>query len=137
LKEEKARNAAYYVAHREERIAHSVAYNAGHKEEVAIYNAAYIAARKLEVLNAYGGPVCVCCGETLIQGLSIDHVNGDGAAHRKTVTSGPAFYRWLKQHNYPPGYQVLCFTCNFAKAASDHCPHRDVYATIAESWQAA
>jgi hypothetical protein len=73
---------------------------------------------KVAAFDAYGGSVCRCCGETELEFLSIDHVNEDGAAHRKELSGsggGHDMYRWLRLHNYPPGFQVLCMNCNFAK----------------------
>lgn len=69
-------------------------------------------------------PDCACCGTT--EGLTIDHVNGGGNAHRSEVigTANPgsqAFYRWLVTNSFPPGYQVLCLRCNSSKGASEHC----------------
>jgi hypothetical protein len=79
----------------------------------------------MEAFDAYGGAKCACCGETLFEGLTIDHINGDGKAHRKVAGAGTGLYRWLKLHDFPPGFQVLCATCNLAKGTGDHCPHKD------------
>lgn len=114
---------AYYQTHREEVLA----YRRANKEQVRASVERCAARIKLEVFNAYGGPRCACCGETLLQGLGIDHINGDGAGHRKqTPGTGTPFYYWLRRHNYPSGFQVLCATCNVAKGTSDHCPHKDL-----------
>ena len=43
---------------------------------------------KDEVFNAYGGYVCVCCGETRRIFLTLDHINGGGTNHRKKVGGG-------------------------------------------------
>jgi hypothetical protein len=78
------------------------------------------------VLVHYSGgqPACSCCGEKHDEFLSIDHINGDGADHRRMIGSG-ATYRWLTNNNFPPGFQVLCMNCNFAKGhACGGCPHR-------------
>jgi hypothetical protein len=78
---------------------------------------------------AYGGYVCLCCGETQHAFLSLDHVNGDGRQHRKEVGgcgSGSRLYLWLKRHGYPAGmFQVLCMNCNFAKGHFGVCPHQE------------
>lgn len=132
--ERKATNAKYSASHKNEIAARAKAYRASEhgralKSEynTAHYNgpdrAARSAALKLAALNAYGGPVCACCGETLIQGLSIDHIAGDGAKHRREMSS-KMLYGWLKANGYPPGYQVLCMTCNFAKGDGPICPHQ-------------
>jgi hypothetical protein len=77
---------------------------------------------KLEVFRAYGGPICKCCKESDPKFLTIDHVNNDGAAHRKTFKG--SIYAWLKARHYPPGFQVLCFNCNSARALWGVCPHQ-------------
>lgn len=77
------------------------------------------------VFAAYGGPVCVCCGESHREFLQIDHVNNDGASHRRTEKGATALYSWLVKRNFPVGFQVLCVNCNFAKSAYGRCPHQD------------
>jgi hypothetical protein len=82
-----------------------------------------------EVLTAYavGGVIaCRCCGEDEEKFLAMDHVNNDGAAHRKRPEhgTGNGFYIWLKRNGWPPGFQILCHNCNFAKSAHGVCPHR-------------
>lgn len=66
---------------------------------------------------AYGGAFCARCGEASVQCLTIDHVNNDGAQHRKTFTPGK-INRWLRLNNYPKGFQVLCRNCNWLKHAN-------------------
>jgi hypothetical protein len=74
------------------------------------------------VLNHYGHK-CACCGEDRYEFLSVDHMNGDGAAHRRVIGGGKAIYRWLVKHNFPDGFQILCHNCNFAMGAYGYCPH--------------
>ena len=67
---------------------------------------------KQEVINHYGGK-CACCGESHPSVLCIDHINNNGTEHRKSIGGGSAvIYRWLKNNNYPEGFQLLCFNCN-------------------------
>jgi hypothetical protein len=74
------------------------------------------------VIAAYGGK-CFCCGETLFEALTIDHVNGNGKADRKG-RGGSAFYAWLVRNNFPKdGYRLACMNCNFALGKYGHCPH--------------
>lgn len=77
---------------------------------------------KLEVFNAYGGAKCVCCGDEHIEFLTIDHINNDGAKHRKKIFRKSMYY-WLRKNNYPNGFQVLCMNCNFSKGKFGYCPH--------------
>lgn len=84
---------------------------------------------KVQTFEAYGGCSCACCGETGIDFLTIDHIGGGGNRHRQELFggrrgSGYDFYGWLKKQGYPPGYQVLCFNCNFAKWKLGECPHQ-------------
>jgi hypothetical protein len=76
---------------------------------------------KANVMSHYGGR-CVCCGETELVFLTIDHISGGGTKQRKETGPGTAFYRWLQKNDYPIGYQVLCHNCNFAKTMGP-CPH--------------
>lgn len=74
----------------------------------------------------YGGWECTCCGNSMREALQIDHVNNDGAEHRKGTGCGTGikFYRWLKASGYPPGFTVLCASCNTAKQLNGGiCPH--------------
>ena len=84
--------------------------------------------RRLEVLARYGG-TCACCGEDRFVMLTIDHVFGDGALHRKALMSasrsahhGAMIYRWLINNGFPPGFQVLCRNCQAAKGQQSECP---------------
>lgn len=80
------------------------------------------AALKRRVLDAYGGPVCVGCGEDCFEVLQVDHVGGGGHRHALKLGDGDwvkgrsMMYRHLRDENFPPGYRVLCPTCN-VKAA--------------------
>lgn len=76
------------------------------------------------VFGHYGW-TCACCGTS--DGLTIDHVNGDGKAHREQLFSGKRggqgsqFYRWLIKNNFPEGYQTLCRPCNASKKEGARC----------------
>jgi len=81
---------------------------------------------KIEVLRHYGKDqiVCVCCGETHIEFLCIDHIHGGGSQHRKEVGSGWKFYMWLKRNSFPEGFRTLCHNCNAARGIFGYCPHK-------------
>ncbi len=74
---------------------------------------------KLDVLYHYsnGTLKCGCCGENDFNSLTIDHINNDGAKHRKKISigSGQSIYQWLIKNNFPEGFQVLCMNCNCIK----------------------
>lgn len=76
------------------------------------------------VLSAYTR-FCACCGETNRMFLTVDHMNGGGAAHRKQSGGSDGVLRWLRDHGYPAGFQILCFNCNCGRARNgDVCPHQ-------------
>lgn len=94
-----------------------------------------VLALKLETLSAYGGK-CACCQENKIEFLTIDHIDGNGAEHRKSIgldygsnektVAGHNFYRWLKLNGFPKdNFQILCFNCNYAKHVYGVCPHHN------------
>lgn len=70
-----------------------------------------------QVLTLYGG-FCIVCGENQLAFLAIDHMNNDGAEHRRSVGNGHRLYRWLRTNNFPSGYQVLCHNHNWLKYLS-------------------
>jgi len=73
---------------------------------------------------AYGGFRCACCGEDEEMFLSLDHINNDGAAHRKTMDRRK-IYKWLARNGFPKTFQVLCMNCNHGKARNGGvCPHQ-------------
>jgi hypothetical protein len=80
---------------------------------------------KLQAFEAYGGCTCVCCGESHHMMLSLDHVENDGAQHRRgSPANQHNLARWVKAQGYPPGFQVLCYNCNIGKHRNNGvCPH--------------
>ena len=71
---------------------------------------------RYEAIDHYssGSFRCVNCWESHYEFLEIDHINGGGNEHKRTIkeTSLPV---WLRNNNYPPGFQVLCSNCNNKK----------------------
>lgn len=86
-----------------------------------------------QVLKVYGGgdfPKCACCGEDIVEFLTIDHVDGKGNDHRREIgrnimTGSTGLYSWLRKNNFPEGFRVLCFNCNCAIAIHGKCPHKE------------
>ena len=78
---------------------------------------------KKVVFDHYGHQ-CSCCGEDEPKFLTIDHVNNDGAEHRKTVPAGSTLFRWLFKNEFPKDFRVLCFNCNSGRFHNGgECPH--------------
>ncbi len=125
----KEQNAEAYRENRVERIVKAGERKRENRERYNGYNRTSRRRLRSEVMAAYGGehPACKCCGEDIDQFLAIDHLDGGGNAHRRsiygTATAGDRFYRWLRDNGFPPGFQILCHNCNFAKSAYGVCPH--------------
>lgn len=82
---------------------------------------------KMELLSHYSNNSlkCACCGESIFEFLTIDHINGGGNKHRKSFSG--SFYEWLKKNDFPEGYQVLCYNCNCGKRVNRGiCPHKNL-----------
>lgn len=79
---------------------------------------------RLLALHHYG-TTCGCCGTD--DDLTIDHVRGDGAAHRKRLSGstrgggGTQLYAWLRREGFPEGFQTLCRRCNRSKGNGPRC----------------
>ncbi len=84
--------------------------------------------RKQAVVAYYsqGANKCACCGEGNIKFLTIDHIEGGGNEHRRSIGFwGNKFYCWLIKEKFPLGYQVLCFNCNMGRSMWGTCPHQE------------
>ena len=95
------------------------------RQQARVYNTKL----RLEVFSHYcgGAPLCQCpgCHTTFIEFLQLDHMNGDGARHRKENNLGTGaarLWRWVRKMGYPEGFQVLCRNCNGAKFTRAKCP---------------
>jgi 5-methylcytosine-specific restriction endonuclease McrA len=79
--------------------------------------------RKDIIIAHYGGK-CQCCGETQKEFLSVDHINGGGREHKKTLgLTGDGFYRWIIKNNFPDDLRILCYNCNLSMGHLGYCPH--------------
>ena len=109
------------------------------------YAREYKRALRDRVLHHYsnGTMECACCGESHNEFLTIHHINGNGADHRREIaklrnlrnqrTDKPArtslnsvgneINMWLTKNNFPDGFAVLCSNCNAAKHYYGECPH--------------
>jgi hypothetical protein len=84
-----------------------------------------------EVFGHYSGNTfkCACCGESEQDFLVIDHINGSGNEHRRTVfgrinAGGRSMHRWLVKQGFPQGFQLLCANCNTSRGKHGDCVHK-------------
>jgi hypothetical protein len=83
---------------------------------------------KLAAIAHYSGGAncCAQCGYAAnIDALTLDHIEDNGAAHRKELgcssrgsQAGTTMYERLKALGWLPGLQVLCANCNTIKAVN-------------------
>ena len=83
-----------------------------------------------------GTPICACvkCDVMGLEFLTIDHIipRNEMAKDPEMIKIGYKIGRkgeplctWVIKHNFPKGFQILCWNCNFAKGKSkdNKCPH--------------
>ena len=127
----KTRNREYYLANKE-RVKAQV-------REYASRNRDYILKRERNrykeikaeftkrAFDHYGWS-CTCCGESEPIFLTIDHINNDGADHRREIgnKNGAWIYKWLVDNSFPDNFQTLCWNCNMGKHRNGGiCPHEE------------
>lgn len=100
-------------------------------QECSDYHAKRNAEIKEIVFKHYSGsevPYCACCGDTTYEFLTIDHIDGDGAEHKRKngYSGGSGTYHWLIKNNFPEGFRVLCWNCNSARGFFGYCPHENI-----------
>ena len=110
----------WYPENKVKLIQKTSAYRQAHPEMVKKADAKNRIKLKIEVLSYYsnGKPKCLHCGIDDIDVLTIDHINGGGGKLRATGIEWSALHRWLKSHNYPSGYQILCANCHLKKTVA-------------------
>lgn len=94
--------------------------------------------RKKQVLKlrkqifSFYGDKCSCCGESNYKFLTIDHINNNGGAHKRSIGNGRKaptimFYRWIVKNNFPDDLRLLCWNCNCGRSVnSGVCPHKEI-----------
>jgi hypothetical protein len=123
-----ARRRAAYAQRAEDARERTRQYRREHPAAVLEYNARwrkkFFGGLRAEFIAAYGGR-CACCGESESTFLDLDHVNNDGAAHRREIGNNQRLLVALKRDGWPKGrVQILCCNCNQGKARNGGvCPH--------------
>lgn len=81
---------------------------------------------RLSILIHYGGdpPKCDCCGDSNVEFLTVDHIDGGGNEHRRIIGGSGRLYQWIKNNGFPEGYRILCCNCNHSMGAYGYCPHQ-------------
>lgn len=106
---------AYRLAHQEERNEASKKHHRNNRESKIKYAREYRKKNKLAVIRHYskGELKCKRCGFDNMSALQIDHIDGGGEKHRRSIRGD--IYVWLIKNNFPDGFQVLCANCQIIK----------------------
>ena len=85
-----------------------------------------------EIIAGCGQVACAHCGYDILDGLHLDHKNGDGHKHRKShgkggKGGGMRTYRWVEQHPKEARslLQVLCANCHQVKTSVGYLPSEE------------
>ncbi len=100
-------------------------YREENKDAIGLISKRFHRNIKVQVVNGYGG-CCNCCGENILEFLSVDHIHNNGGEERRKDRNmvGRKIYQYLIANNFPKDdYQILCMNCNFAKGMHGYCPH--------------
>lgn len=120
--------AVHYTRTRAQQRDRRLKYQRDNRPKLYAYNSAWQRRRnaslRAEMLAVYGA-ACSCCGEREPIFLDLDHINNDGAAHRREVGNGAQVMLELKAQGWPRDrVQLLCCNCNQGKARNGGvCPH--------------
>jgi hypothetical protein len=115
----KAARTRYKKAHPEKIKAYRSRYKKAHPDQNRKWRRASYAKARYEAIYHYsnGTLKCAVCGDRHYEFLEIDHINGGGKEHKRKINS--TIFQWVRQNNYPDGYQVLCSNCNNKKVKTD------------------
>ena len=128
------KNKRSYLKHREKRMAamreyyrknYSLSQNA--KNKYYDYSKSN-GSRRMKIYEIVGnGKIeCSCCGEKIVQFLTIDHINGGGKGDRKRGWDWRhlGFERLEKEK---AGLRLLCWNCNSGRQINGGvCPHQEI-----------
>ncbi len=74
--------------------------------------------KKRAAMDFLGG-FCACCGESVLDMLTVDHIHNDGYTERR----GNIINKVLSSNDRAK-YQALCLNCNHAKGNGRECDHQ-------------
>ena len=79
--------------------------------------------KRVKIIKKFGS-ACACCGESQIEFLAVDHINGGGHQHRKQFAHEGAYHKWLLEVAPLSDFRVLCHNCNSSMGHYGYCPHQ-------------
>ncbi len=85
-----------------------------------IHYKGYAIKAKMNFVEMYG-KACSCCGESIMEFLTIEHILGQSGVKNKEKST-KAYIKATKEYR-PDLYEILCYNCNNAKGQYGRCPH--------------
>lgn len=111
----------YYERHKVKMVSKTQFYRLLRPEYYSDYAKKFRKSRRESILLAMGGS-CIQCGFDDLRALHIDHINGGGNKHRKSLNgASTTYYRNLLKEleadsiQFAKKYQLLCANCNGIK----------------------
>ena len=81
--------------------------------------------RRLRAIDRLGGK-CECCGETQIEFLAFDHIEGlSGIERNHGLAADDTALKINKSKHPKETYRVLCHNCNSSIGFYGYCPHKE------------
>jgi len=107
---------------------HQKSYVKENREKVLAQKSQYAKSKKKEIkklfVDMYGGK-CACCGETILEFLTLDHIHGrNGFGKTEKEARGLPSYRRAIREYKPDFYRILCYNCNSSNGHYGYCPHQ-------------
>jgi hypothetical protein len=122
----KIKHAKYYENHKQHIKDKTILFQINNPDKVKVYAKNSRDNLKLEVFNYYcdNDIKCQGCGEKELCILTVDHINGGGCKHTREIKN---LYPWIKRNNYPEGFQIFCWNCQFRKKLQEAKPKNPTF----------
>jgi hypothetical protein len=102
------------LKNKDDKAAYMREYYSRNRKKLDEYSNNWRMTKRLEFIVTAGGK-CICCGETDPIVLDFDHINDDGAEHRKETKRANIVNIFSKEGVDISKFQLLCKNCNWRK----------------------
>jgi len=90
-------------------------YRSINKDKINLQKHSYRIKEKVIAFYVYSNEMkCALCSDSEFSHLGLDHINGGGTKHRRSIPKANCnIYGLLQQQGFPNGYRLLCQNCNY------------------------